>query len=245
MKRDHQNLTELQLYQTAEYPCSYLPNTRATSQMVAPMDAINTHNYNELIHHGFRRSGFYVYRPHCQSCQACQPLRIAANAFKPNRSQRRAEKRWSHLYTQIHELEFNPEHFALYQRYQKSRHPDGEMAKDDAAQYRQFLLKSNVDSFLVEFRDEQRALVMVSLIDRVADGLSAVYTFYDTDIEYSGLGTFNILWQIQIAQRLNLPYVYLGYWIKDSSKMAYKANFSAGQILIDGQWQPFLKTQTP
>ena len=241
MNRDHQNLTQLQLYLTAEYPCSYLPNTNAASQMVAPADAIDTDNYSQLIHLGFRRSGLYVYRPSCTDCKACQSLRIDVAQFKENRSQRRAQKRWAHLHTDTHDLEFNPEHFALYQRYQKSRHTEGDMAKDDTEQYQQFLLQSRVDSFLIEFRDAQNQLVMVSLIDRLADGLSAVYTFYDTDIDYNGLGTFNVLWQISVAKRLNLPYVYLGYWVAASQKMAYKANFSAAEILIDNHWQTFTK----
>jgi arginyl-tRNA--protein-N-Asp/Glu arginylyltransferase len=237
MKTDHPKLIELALYQTGEYPCSYLPAHTARSQMVAPLDAIDTHNYSQLINQGFRRSGLHVYRPNCAQCQACISTRIVAEQFEPNRSQRRTFKKWQHLHTQVCELEFKPEHFDLYQRYQKTRHSDGEMAKDDVAQYRQFLLHSRVNSFLVEFRDDTGKLLMVSLIDSTAQGLSAVYTFYEPSSEYSGLGTYGILWQVSVAQRLQLPYIYLGYWIEGSDKMAYKAKFAATQFLLNGVWQ--------
>lgn len=225
--------TELALYQTNEYPCSYLPNRQAQSLMVAP-DKIDSNIYSQLVALGFRRSGLHVYRPNCVDCKACTSIRIIADEFQPNRSQRRTFKKWADLTTQICELEFNPEHFDLYQRYQQTRHSDGSMASDNENAYQTFLLESRVDSFLVEFRNTANQLLMVSLIDRVHDGLSAVYTFYDT--ANTGLGTYGILWQISVAQRLKLPYIYLGYWIDGSDKMAYKTNFSATQVLRDGAW---------
>ena len=236
MKTDNPNNTELTLYQTGEYACSYLPMRVARSEMIAPLGAINSDNYSQLIDLGFRRSGLHVYRPNCADCQACLSIRVLAESFTPNRSQRRNIKKWQHLQTQVRDLEFYAEHFDLYQRYQQNRHSDGDMAHDDATQYRQFLLHSNVDSFLVEFRDARGALLMVSLIDVTPQGLSAVYTFYETSIEYSGLGTYGILWQILTAQRLQLPYVYLGYWIEGSDKMAYKSRFQPAQILLNHQW---------
>ncbi|MGL4767788.1 MAG: arginyltransferase [Formosimonas sp.] len=225
----------LQLFQTDEYACSYLPEQRAQSLMVSPVNVITPSNYSALLHLGFRRSGLHVYRPNCAQCQACTSLRIDVNAFSANRSQRRTHKKWQHLTVAICELDFNPEHFALYQHYQRTRHSDSSMANDDAAQYRQFLLTSRVDSFLVEFRNAEQQLLMVSLIDRIDDGLSAVYTFYDP--AHSGLGTYNILWQIQTAQQLNLSYAYLGYWIAGSQKMAYKGQFAAAQVLKENVWQ--------
>ena len=207
--------------------------------MVAPIDRINDHNYTQLIDMGFRRSGLYVYRPQCEQCQACQALRILVNQFTPNRSQRRCLKRWQHLVSRISDLHYTAEHFELYQRYIAARHGDGPMANDTEAQYRQFFLRSPITSFMVEFRDAQGELRMVSVVDQTTQGLSAMYTFFDPAPECSGLGTYGILWQIQIAKQFALQYVYLGYWIEQSNKMRYKQQFSPAQILVDEQWQDF------
>jgi arginine-tRNA-protein transferase len=241
---EHQHLTRLQLYETGEYACSYLPQKRARSQMIAPADAVNANNYQNLLDQGFRRSGLYVYRPKCHHCTACQSMRIVVDQFVPSRSQRRAKSRWSALAISVHDLEFSNEHFKLYQHYQNTRHSEGEMAQDDEAQYRQFLLKSQVNSLLIEFRDISNGnrLVMVSAIDQTTFGLSAVYTFFETDPQYSGLGTYNVLWQIDLALRMGLPYVYLGYWIEDCPKMSYKSKFAAAEVLRNGVWMKLSET---
>lgn len=239
---NHSNQHQLQLFQSVEYPCSYLPNRTAQSQVVAPDDAIDADIYSQLIQHGFRRSGTQVYRPNCQQCQACESIRVAAADFSPNRSQKRTQAKWQHLTPRIQPLVFEADHFELYQRYQKTRHPnDTDASEDDQdAQdaYRSFILQSHVESRLVSFTDQSGQLLMVSLIDVLDDGISAVYTFYEPSSAVTGLGTFGILWQIELAQRLNLPYIYLGFWIEGSEKMAYKSKFSATQILQNGQWQP-------
>jgi len=133
-------------------------------------------------------------------------------------------------------LDFKDEHFELYRRYQAARHLGGGMDRDDADQYRQFLLSSNVDSVLVEFRDGE-ALVMLSVIDQIEDGLSAVYTFFDPEREQDSLGVYGVLWQIELARRLELPYLYLGYWIEAAPKMAYKSRYQPLEGLMDGRWQ--------
>ncbi|MHB1591764.1 MAG: arginyltransferase, partial [Sulfuricella sp.] len=127
-------------------------------------------------------------------------------------------------------------HHELYQRYQSSRHTGGGMDQDDREQYECFLLQSHVTTYLVEFRDGD-ILRMVSLIDRVRDGLSSVYTFYDPDLPRASFGTYNILWQAELCRELGLPYLYLGYWIEQSGKMAYKIKFQRLEGLIDNRWQ--------
>ncbi len=229
-------LSALQFYLTAPYQCSYLADKEARSQVATPGFLINPPLYSELVHMGFRRSGTFTYRPRCDNCHACIPVRIPVANFNTNRSQRRSWKQHRGLNVSTHTLEDRPEYFSLYQRYQNARHRDGGMDDDSPEQYRNFLLQSQVDSILVEFR-EQGVLRMVSVIDILKDGLSSVYTFYEPDIPGSSYGTFNVLWQIELCRKLQLPYLYLGYWIKQSKKMAYKANFHPLQELRHGAWQ--------
>ena len=231
-------LSALQFYLTSPYPCSYLEEREARSQVATPAFLITPAVYSELVQHGFRRSGTFTYRPRCDKCHECIPVRVEIDQFSANRSQRRSWKQHHNLDITLHSLEDRPEYFPLYSRYQKTRHRDGGMDQDSPEQYRSFLLQSHVDSILVEFR-EAGELRMVSIIDVLADGLSSVYTFYEPDSNGSSFGTFNVLWQIELCRKLQLPFLYLGYWIQQSNKMAYKANFQPLQGLKNGVWQRF------
>lgn len=228
----------IHFYATAPYPCSYLAGRQARSQVAIPAEAIDAQVYSRLVALGFRRSGHFTYRPYCDDCQACVPVRIPVELFEPSRSQRRAWRKHAGLSTHILPLGYVEEHYQLYCRYQKARHDGGGMSEDDPLQYAEFILKSRVESWLVEFR-EAGQLRMVSLIDRLEDGLSAVYTFFDPDLKGAAFGVYNILWQIELARQTGLQYVYLGYWIGQSPKMSYKAHYRPLERLENGRWVAF------
>ena len=237
---DDQALQKIQFYVTAPYPCGYLPHHLAQSLIATPQHLVNAYQYSSLIQQGFRRSGKFVYRPHCESCQACISVRLPVDQFQASRSQKRAFKQHQSLEVSISRLNFDKAQFALYQAYQAARHQETDdnmkEEKDPTTQYRDFLVQSNVDSLAISFSLNDQ-LKMVSVVDIIEDGVSAVYTFYDAADSKASYGTYGVLWLIEWCKQLDLPYLYLGYWIQDSQKMAYKRNFMPQEALMNGQWQ--------
>ena len=231
----------LALFTTADHPCSYLEEQVARTLFVDPSAHIDGATYQGLLDQGFRRSGSHVYRPACRGCARCIPVRVPVDDFKPDRSQRRC---WSRNLPDIALSDtpatFTPQHFSLYRRYLAARHPDGSMA-DDASEdsYRRFLVDAwGGETRFIELRFGSQ-LAGVAVTDVLERGLSAVYTFFDPDLSDRALGTFAVLAQIEIARRLRLPHLYLGYWIKASRKMAYKDRFRPIEAWNGQKWQRF------
>lgn len=229
------NLHTIAFYATPEHECSYLDDQRATTMFVDPKVAVSTELYTELSRLGFRRSGNNHYRPHCDLCQACIPIRIPTAQFRPSRSQKRVIKANQNTQVQIMKADFHEDHYLLYEKYITQRHRDGDMYPPGREQFRSFLVNGHSSTQFIEFSLEQRP-VGIAVIDELLDGLSAIYTFYDPDYAQLSLGTYAVLWQIQQAQAKGLPYVYLGYFIRQCQKMNYKTKFRPFEARIEEQW---------
>jgi len=201
--------------------------------------------HDRLSRGGFRRSHNIAYAPVCPSCNACVPIRIRARDFTPNRTQKRLEKFNNDLIVQEMPPRATAEQFQLFQRYQQVRHGDGDMATMSFYDYRAMVEDTPIETSIVEFRLETGLLVGACLTDRLGDGLSAVYSFFSVDCDERSLGTYAILWLVARARELGLPNVYLGYWVEESRKMAYKAKFRPSEILRGGQWVPLVERTAP
>jgi leucyl-tRNA---protein transferase len=233
---DKNILEKIQFYVTTKYPCGYISHQEAQSIVATPSKRIDSSTYTDLIQQGFRRSGQHIYKPHCQECSACIPIRLCVKNFKISQSQKRTLKKHNHIAVKILPLKFDEEHYELYVSYQNSRHRISQETDNDIADYNDFLVKSNVDSQMIEFRFEGH-LMMVTIVDILRGGVSAVYTFYDCKNLKLSLGTYSILWLLDFCKKEELDYLYLGYWINESQKMKYKINFKPYELMINGAWQ--------
>ena len=223
-------------YTTAPLPCPYLPG-RTERKIVTELSGTEAEALHErLSRAGFRRSHNIAYAPVCPGCQACVPIRVVSEDFTPDRTQRRILRANADLTVSEMPARATAEQFTLFQRYQKNRHADGDMAAMGYYDYRAMIEDTPISTGILEFRDAQDRLLGACLTDWLADGLSAVYSFFDTDQDKRSLGTFAVLWLIGRARSLGLPYVYLGYWVPESRKMAYKARFRPSEILMNGAW---------
>lgn len=224
-------------YTTAPLPCPYLPGRterKVVTEITGP-DAEPLHD--RLSRAGFRRSHNIAYAPVCPGCNACVPIRIPVADFQPDRGLRKVLKANDGVTGHDVAARATAEQYQLFQSYQRARHGDGDMATMSFYDYRAMVEDTPIDTFLVEFRDRDDSLIGVCLTDRLGDGLSAVYSFYAPNLEKRSLGTFTILWLIERARLHGLPHVYLGYWVKESRKMSYKARFRPSEILVAGSWR--------
>jgi len=232
------SLDTLKFFSTAPHPCSYLDEQEATTLFVEPSASISPEQLVKLAESGFRRSGRYIYRPHCAQCAACISVRVPVRSFRPKRRQIRTLKTNRDVCFTARTPILDEERYELYRRYIEVRHADGDMYPPSPSQYESFLASNSQHAFFLEARINER-LIAVTLFDEIpGNGLSAIYTFFEPDPEFDArsLGRLMVLQLIEVARGLELPYVYLGYWIRDSKKMAYKNEYRPIEMLINSRW---------
>lgn len=235
---DHSPLKRPQFFfTTAPLPCPYLPD-RLERKLVTELSGPGAENLHEaLARSGFRRSHSIAYAPACPGCKACVPVRVVVKDFERRRTLSRLWRENADLIATRVPARATTEQYELFARYQQSRHPGSDMALMGFYEYSAMIEDSPIDTFMVEFRDRAGVLTAVCLTDRTSDGLSAVYSFFESNGSRDGLGNYVVLWLIAQARKLDLPYAYLGYWITNSAKMAYKARFQPLECLGPNGWQ--------
>ena len=217
--------------------CPYLPGRMERKLLTEISGPDAQRRYDLLTLAGFRRSHRFAYRPACAGCSACVPVRVVATRFVPGRSLRRIQRANADLAVELRPARATAEQFALFRRYIESRHGDGEMAGMTEQEYRAMVEASDIDTRLAEFRAPDGTLLAVCLLDWLADGPSAVYSFFEPQEARRSLGTYVVLWLIDAARQAGAAHVYLGYWIAGSRKMAYKTRFRPLEGLGENGWQ--------
>ena len=223
-------------FTTAPLPCPYLPGRmerRVVTELIG-RDVVSLHDALSLT--GFRRSHSVAYAPACSDCQACIPIRVDSLNFKPSRTQARIERMNADLSWQVCEPIATTEQYELFMAYQNGRHSKGEMSRMDFDDYQTLVEDTSIESLVYEFRDPDGVLKAVCLADRICNGLSAVYSFYDPQLTRNSLGTYMVVWLVRQAKELGLGYVYLGFWVAACSKMSYKSSFQPVEIFHKGHW---------
>lgn len=226
---------KIKLFRTAEHKCSYLPEKQSRTLFLDPELDYSATLYEELTHSGFRRSGKHLYRPDCKTCQSCIPSRIPISDFQLKRKHRRVLNRNQDIKLDIQQAEYRAEDYALFEKYVNLRHADGDMYPASVASYQDFLATTNEFSRHLRFMLNDQ-LVALAVTDDIESGLSAIYTFFDPEMNDRSLGVFAILSQIQVCADQQLPYLYLGYWVPGCRKMEYKTQYTPIELLINGQW---------
>lgn len=225
----------ISLFVTEKQPCNYLDDKESQSAFVHPSLKLTTKMYSELITKGFRRSGDEVYAPHCSLCSECIPARLDAGQFKASKNQKRCIKKNVNTRIIIKPAQFEQAHYDIYMRYQNHKHSGSLMANSSEEDYINFLASSWCETVFVEFLIDNK-LAAVAIVDLLNNGLSAVYTFFDPKFSRYSLGTYAILWQLNYAKKKNVDFIYLGFWVKDCRKMAYKSQYKPMQGYINKEW---------
>jgi arginyl-tRNA--protein-N-Asp/Glu arginylyltransferase len=225
-------------HRSVPLPCPYVEG-RLERRIAAELDAqqVRSGLFDDLTAAGFRRSHNMIYRPACPSCSACVPLRIVVERFAPRRSLKRTWRANQAVNAAVVPAHATPEQFDLFQRYQRARHGDGDMALMTFVDYKALVEDSAADTKLLELRDPDGALIGCCLFDATTDGLSAVYSFYAAEHEQRGLGSMIVMWLVELARANARAYVYLGYWIAECRKMAYKVRFMPVEALGPDGWR--------
>lgn len=230
-----EEIQTLRFFQTKAHACSYLADREVRTVFMDPAQPLTSALYSRLITAGFRRSGNQIYRPGCEHCEACISSRVRVHDFISNKRFARLWKRNQDVQSARVDTPDTPELFELYSRYINARHSDGDMYPPTREQYREFIaVKTATTSFYTFTLND--LVVALCVLDELDHGLSAMYTFFDPALGSRSLGAYVILWQIEKARRLNLPYLYLGYWIRDCDKMRYKTDFRPLELLIGAKW---------
>ena len=229
-------IKNLKVFMTPPHPCSYLEDHEATTLFIDPKIEVDEIVYAELNEVGFRRSGQHFYTPHCKSCRDCIATRIPVRNFQPGRKHRRIANR--NLDVEVCDTDSidSAEHYDLYAKYIESRHDEGDMYPPSLEQFQQFIGNTTDFSCFSEFRVDGE-LIAVSVADDLRNCRSAIYTFFDPGENRRGLGNFAILAAIEACRAEGKDYLYLGYWIRECRKMAYKIDFRPIELYIDGRWQ--------
>ena len=228
-------LSDKQFFLTPQHPCSYLDNRTARTLFLDPREVVNSTLYGVLTHAGFRRSGGHLYRPYCDGCNACVPVRVPVDQFRWSRRFRRVRRANTGVTATMREAVYSDRYYDLYASYINARHSDGDMHPPNVDQFRSFLLSSwSKSAYLV--LEEDGKLVAVAVTDRVPDGLSAIYTFFDPALGKRSIGILAVLAQIEHCMNSGIPYLYLGYWVRDSAKMHYKIDYRPIELLVRNHW---------
>ena len=229
---------QIQFYLTIPSPCPYLPDRmeRKIFTQLDPLDGPHLNNY--LTHAGFRRSQNVIYRPACENCRECRSLRVDVDAFRPSKSMKRTIKKNADLVITSKYAMATDEQFDLLKRYLNFRHAEGGMTGMDFTRFEMMVEECASETEITEFRTQDGTLIAAMLIDRLNDGISLVYSFFDPDHSERSLGNFIILTHIAMCEAEDLPYLYLGYWVPESPKMSYKARFRPCETLTHIGWKP-------
>jgi arginine-tRNA-protein transferase len=239
MEDDEHNLlldNDIKFYRTSPELCPYLEGKYETKILTPLTEKNGQYHYNSLIQLGFRRSQTIAYKPMCYNCNACQSIRVIVNDFQLNKTQKRLLSTHKNTKYVISSPRLSDSHYRLYQKYIHNRHEGEEMSKMSFDDVARMLEQTTVDTVIVEYYNQDNALICWVITDIVHSGLSMVYSVYDPTTAKLSLGTYAILSHIQLAKEMSLPYLYLGYWVKGCQKMSYKINFKPYELQIMNQW---------